>query len=145
MKGSKRLSPNTPRRSGSLTAELVRSLRDQLRAAHARELELLRQLAEKDAQIRLVLEERFFKPVVTDKPRLPEANVRIELAEDVVHFPTAGDAEAIAKQEEEEKKARETLDQELASIADEHHKWHEDHPELPAATFAEASIEESAT
>lgn len=125
---------STPR--PSLSDSVVRLLEAQLAAANVRERELLRQLAEKDAQIKMVLEDKFFKPVATEKPRIPENVFKANLEEDVVHFPTKGDAEAIEKHEEEEKKAREALEQslneELANIAESHRAYHEQHPELPA-------------
>jgi hypothetical protein len=129
MKDSKKRSRFTPQ--PSLSNSVLALLQDQLEAANRREQQLLCQLAEKDAQIRMVLEDKFFKPVLTERPNLPETNVRMELSEDVVRFPTEGDAKAIEAQQQEEKKTRESLDAELANIAEDHRAYHERHPELP--------------
>lgn len=56
----------------------LEAVNDQLTAGALREAELLKQLAEKDAQIRMVMEERFFRPhtpprdSVADAPPSPD-------------------------------------------------------------------------
>jgi hypothetical protein len=141
---SKKRSRSTPRpsRNGDFARDhTLVWLHEELQAARDREQELLRQLAEKDAQIRLVLEDRFFKPVLAERPRIAENILKENLEEDVVRFPTAGDAKAIEEHEAEEKKAAEALEQslaeELANIAESHHAYHEQHPELAATPAAE--------
>jgi hypothetical protein len=136
----KKRSPLTPRPSQN--DSFVEVMREQLAAANKREQELLRQLSELQAQIRMVLEERFFKPISASSAKLPDNKFNMELHEDVVHFPSAGDEKAIEKQAEAEKKARETLDAELASISEEHRKWHETHPLNAEAIEAAVEAEE---
>lgn len=75
-------------------------LRHELRASRVREAELLKLVAEKDAQIRLVLEERFYRPAVT--PALltksaepPDPN----FLNDVAAFDPEADAATIEEQD----------------------------------------------
>lgn len=77
-------------------------LLEQLRAERALRTELLRQLAEKDAQIRMVLEDRFYRPVVTEAGEKPVPRAPLfdpEILNDVAQFDEAADAMAIAAQE----------------------------------------------
>lgn len=119
---------------------LVGFLRAQLVAANAREKELLRQLAAKDDQIRLVLEEKFFHPVVTRPEEAQKANTAVEPESfnDSVQFPTKGDAEEITKQDAAIEKARSELYAELAALEAEQVAAHEPHYEnLPLEAKAE--------
>lgn len=72
-------------------------------------------LAEKDAQIRMVLEEKFFHPTLVppkDRPR-NTGGIDPRDLEDVAHFPAEGDKAVIAKEEELLATARDRLEKEL--------------------------------
>jgi hypothetical protein len=118
---------------------LVALLREQLIAANEREKELLRQLALKDAQIQMVLEDQFFKPVFAKAAEPEKANTAIhgEDLTDSVQFPTKGDADAIEKEEKAAAEAREKFQQELDELTDEQEAAHVE-DEVPAETLADA-------
>lgn len=121
--------------------EIIDLLRGQLAAANEREKELLRQLAAKDDQIRLVLEEKFFHPVLTRAAEPPKANTAIHGADivDSTQFPTDGDKDAIAKEEKAATEAREKFDADLAEIEAEHVAAHQpQYEDLPLETKAAA-------
>lgn len=74
-------------------------------------------MAEKDAQIRMVLEEKFFHPL----PVAPELRAKSTGAidpqdmTDVVQYPTKGDAEAVAEADKRLEQSRRELEQRLAT------------------------------
>jgi hypothetical protein len=117
-----------PQKARPVKDILIDVLRDQLAAADLREKELLRQLAAKDDQIRMVLEERFFKPVITR----PESDGKVSEPFDTTSivdntiFPTKGDEEAMAKADEAVKAAQERLLEELRALEEEHAADHEE-------------------
>lgn len=119
---------------------LVVLLREQLNAANEREKELLRQLALKDDQIRLVLEERFFHPVIqrSAEPEVANTKVHGEDITDSTQFPTKGDADAIEKEEKAAADARAEFERQLAELEQEQEAAHEEEEEIPAETLADA-------
>lgn len=146
--GSKRRSNNIPLSLGDLqraraheaAQQLIGLLKEQLAAATKREFELLRQLSAKDDQIRMVLEEKYFKPVTTRTEPPAVSTVAINPADlaDTTQFSAEGDKEAIAKQEEEETKARQEFETNLAV-------FEKDHAEPGEPTEEEVGEEISAT
>jgi len=82
-------------------------------------------LAEKDAQIRMVLEERFYHPL----PAAPEKRAKSTVpfapsdVEDVVHFSEAGDQQAVERDDQAAQAASrrlsEQLDAEINALAQE--------------------------
>jgi hypothetical protein len=117
-----------PQKARPVKDILIELLRDQLAAADLRAKELLRQLAAKDDQIRMVLEERFFKPVIART----EADARVSTPFDTASivdstvFPTKGDQEAIEKADLAVKEAQDRLLEELRALEAEHAADHEE-------------------
>lgn len=83
---------------------------DQLTKAHQRELQLLALIKAKDEQIQMVLEDKFFHPVV-NQPKPPEVDVSVDVRDmtDVTQFPAEGDVEELKKQDEAARHSREEL------------------------------------
>src|SRR5579859_2906032 len=100
--GSRRCSNSMPRQADSIgfLKGIVGFLQEELRASHARELKLQEMLMEKDAQVRLVLEEKYFHPVETHpiQPAETKRTGETDDLADTVQFSAQGDKEAIAKQ-----------------------------------------------
>lgn len=119
---------------------LVALLREQLNAANEREKELLRQLALKDAQINMVLEDKFFKPIIQRSAEPEVANTKVNVADltDSTQFSTKGDAEAIEKEEKAAIEAREKFFRELDELTEEQEAAHVEEEEVPAETLADA-------
>lgn len=136
---SKRPLSNTPRRSGNLTAELVRLLRSQLRAASAREKELLALLRERDEQIRTVIDEKYFHPVNLKPKPLDAKPAKVYSAEDFRHlsdqpeFDPVADAEIVAECERRFLEAETSFNAQLTALEKEHEASHEEEPEPTAA------------
>lgn len=100
----------------------MEALAREVERAHEREQALLKQLAEKDAQIRMVLEERFYHPVQPARNTSVRSTVvmRPEDVEDVVQFPVESDKQEVAKAETRYKEAVRDTEQALdAAIAEE--------------------------
>lgn len=122
--GSKKHSDFTPQPQKARPVKdiLIDVLRDQLATAAERETELLRQLAAKDAQIQMVLEERFFKPIVT-RPESEKvvASTPIDPGSivDNTVFPTEGDKKAMETADKATKDAQEKLLEELRALEEE--------------------------
>ncbi len=89
----------------------------QLQDAHQREMRLMELLAERDAQLRMVLEERFYKPIQPAPNRLIQSTVvsRPEEMTDTVQF----DPKADRAQIDREAKNAEAADASLAQLLDE--------------------------
>lgn len=122
----------TPQKARPVKDIVIEMLRDQLAAADARERELLRQLAAKDAQIQMVLEERFFKPIVTKpegEPKVGSTPIDPASIVDNTVFPTEGDKKAIEEGDKAAKEAQERLLEELRALEEEHAADHEGDPE----------------
>lgn len=99
---------------------LIALLREQLNAANDREKELLRQLALKDAQIQMVLEDRFFKPVIvrSAEPEVANTRVRGEDLTDSTQFSADKDKEVLEEQDAKIEEARAKLQRELDELVD---------------------------
>ena len=99
-------------------------------AANATIARLLDLIAEKDAQIRMVLEERFYQPLVPPPNRRIKSTVamRPEEMNDVTQYPIDGDKEAVAKSDatarEAENDLARALDEEVMELAREQEAAH---------------------
>lgn len=109
---------------------LIALLREQLNAANDREKELLRQLALKDAQIQMVLEDRFFKPVIvrSAEPEVANTRVRGEDLTDSTQFSADKDKEVLEEQDAKIEEARAKLQRELDELVEEQEAAHAEEP-----------------
>ncbi len=97
----------------------------------------MRLLAEKDAQIRMVLEEKFFRPVVSapaEVRRVPAVDAAS--LSDQAHDTRKGDEKELAAQDEALKKAQETLESELRALESEQEAAHAAPAEAEATSEA---------
>lgn len=110
---------------------LVGLLRAQLKASNEREKELLRQLALKDAQIQMVLEDTFFKPVFTKTAEPEVANTRVNVNDltDSTQFSADKDKEVLEQEDAKIEEARAKFQEELNAIEAEQEAAHEEVPE----------------
>lgn len=86
--------------SAVLFLEHLQDLRNEVAAQRALVDRLVAQLAERDAQIRMVLEERFYRPVVTGGVEQQPAAVGPEWFSDVTQFDAGSDEEFLKKQDQ---------------------------------------------
>lgn len=112
-----------PRNKGTVDVlvEQIRSLRLDLATARAHEAQLLDIIAEKDAQIRMVLESRFYRPIVTSSQPPPENDVHInaETLRDSPVFDADADKRQLAEEDRAVDEAKQRLERELEGMFDE--------------------------
>jgi hypothetical protein len=121
-------------------ARCILDLRRRLDRLEKTNAELLRQLALKDAQIQMVLEDKFFKPVIhrSAEPEVANTKVHGEDLTDSVQFPTKGDSDAIEKEEKAANDARAEFERQLAELEEEQKSAHVEEEEVPAETLGDA-------
>ena len=135
--GSKKPSKRTARPSQDSSGEqwqdvVIATLRETIGVLRAQLEAQSKLLASKDLQIQMVLEDRFFRPVVERDPSPAIANTRIDVATltDSTQFPTEGDKKALEEQDEQLEEARAALQAELDAIDAEQAAAHEESPSL---------------
>lgn len=120
---------------------LIRTLERQLRASLAREKRLIELLAAKEEQIRTVIDEKYFRPVVAagkTAPQLLKPPVDFRELTDQPQFSPEADKEVIAENEEAFQQAEEAFNAALSELEQEQEESHapEAAEEVPAEAIA---------
>ena len=145
--GSRKPSKRTAQPSHDSSGEqwrdvVIATLREAIGVLRAQLEAQSKLLASKDLQIQMVLEDRFFRPVVERDPSPAIANTAIEPATltDSTQFPTEGDKEAVEEQDKAIEDARKALEEEFAALETEQAEAHaEDVPEETEAPVEEVA------